>query len=157
MDNTKQIIFENEELKLGNNFDVIKEGIENDKKRYGHLRVCKERGLVYSTERIYPTPEHSKRIPVLFLFSNPHPESVENRLFLSEPHSRTFWQRLFESRSKTMKRTESATATTFGPMKVSAQSVALPYAGHPYSAISSMKFNGHKMAFRARTKRCKVT
>jgi len=53
--------------------------------------------LVYLTERIYPSrTAHPERIPVLFLFSNPHPDSVARGLFLSELYSRAFWQRLLE-------------------------------------------------------------
>lgn len=93
----KQIIMQRS-LKLGDSSPEIKREIGADaNKRYTGLKV-KKNELVYCTEGIYPDhSKHCHRIPVLFLFSNPHPESVEKGLFLSEPHSRTFWQRLFES------------------------------------------------------------
>ena len=90
-------------LKLGGSFADIKNKIETDSKYAGLKNLCifnrEENELVYRTEKIYPNrSEHTKRIPVLFLFSNPLPASVERELFLSEPHSKTFWERLFESK-----------------------------------------------------------
>ena len=86
-------------LELGSSFDSIKKKIETDAKYCGLKKLCKfypdEKRLEYCTERIYPS-EYSGRIPILFLFSNPHPDSVACGLFLSEPHSRSFWQRLSE-------------------------------------------------------------
>jgi len=83
-------------LKLGSSFIKIKNEIETDSRRYAGLKVTGDT-LVYRTERIYPDrSEHPQRIPVLFLFSNPHPDSVACGLFLSEPYSRAFWQRLSE-------------------------------------------------------------
>jgi len=95
-------IITTESLKLDDGFDDIKKKIETESKYDSLKKLCKfnieKKRLVYPTEGIYPNrSEHTKRIPVLFLFSNPYPESVEIGLFLSEPHSRTFWQRLFES------------------------------------------------------------
>ena len=91
-------------LELGDNFDNIKNKIESDSRYAGlkKLELCEfypeEKRFEYSTERIYPNhSEHYDRIPILLLFSNPHPNSVRRGLFLSEPHSQTFWQRLFES------------------------------------------------------------
>jgi hypothetical protein len=88
-------------LKLGGAFADIRNKIETDSKYAGLKKLCRfsseKNELVYCTEKIYPKrSEHTKRIPVLFLFSNPHPDSVACGLFLSEPHSRTFWQRLSE-------------------------------------------------------------
>ncbi len=49
-------------------------------------------------QNIHPNhSEYPERIPILFLFSNPHPDSVRHGSFLSEPHSQAFWERLFES------------------------------------------------------------
>lgn len=95
MTNLKQIIID-KRLKLGDSFTDIKQRINTNRKRYAGLNIG-ENELVYHTERIYPKhSKHRQRIPVLFLFSNPHPESVKKGLFLSGPHSRTFWQRLSE-------------------------------------------------------------
>jgi len=51
--------------------------------------------IIYKTEELTPSCEDNKKIKVLLLFKNPHPDSVKNGLFLSESHSRSFWQRLF--------------------------------------------------------------
>lgn len=72
-----------------------------DKKVWILNKLCKfypdEKRLEYCTERIYPS-KHTGHIPILFLLSNPHPDSVRRGLFLSEPRSKAFWQRLFESK-----------------------------------------------------------
>jgi hypothetical protein len=49
------------------------------------------------TESIHPNRHPGRRTPVLLLFSNPHPLSVRAGMFLSEPRSRSFWRRLFDS------------------------------------------------------------
>jgi len=53
--------------------------------------------ITYLTEEISPDYKKEDRIKVLLLFKNPHPDSVAAGLFLSEPHSQTFWNRLFEA------------------------------------------------------------
>ena len=52
--------------------------------------------ITYLTEEITPEDEGGDRMKVLLLFKNPHPDSVAAGLFLSEPHSQIFWNRLFE-------------------------------------------------------------
>jgi len=52
--------------------------------------------VTYLTEEITPEYAGDDRIKVLLLFKNPHPDSVAAGLFLSEPHSQSFWERLFE-------------------------------------------------------------
>jgi len=52
--------------------------------------------ISYLTEEITPEYEGNERTKVLLLFKNPHPDSVAAGLFLSEPHSQAFWERLFE-------------------------------------------------------------
>lgn len=86
-------------LELGDYFDDVVNIIENDSSLESLYKSCpKENRVEYFTERIHPNHcEHPDRIPILFLFSNPHPDSVRRGLFLSEPHSQTFWARLFES------------------------------------------------------------
>ena len=91
-------------LKLGSSFGEIRNKIENHSKYSNYVGKNKVYSfnpdgneLVYLTEQIHPDhSEHTKRVPVLFLFSNPHPDSVARGLFLSEPRSKTFWQRLSE-------------------------------------------------------------
>jgi hypothetical protein len=52
--------------------------------------------VTYLTEEITPEYEGNDRTKVLLLFKNPHPDSVAAGLFLSERHSQSFWERLFE-------------------------------------------------------------
>jgi hypothetical protein len=52
--------------------------------------------ITYLTEEITPEYEGNNRTKVLLLFKNPHPDSVAAGLFLSERHSQSFWERLFE-------------------------------------------------------------
>lgn len=53
--------------------------------------------LHFLTERIHPKITTSKRPSVMLLFSNPHPDSVKQGLFMSEPRSRGFWDILSNS------------------------------------------------------------
>jgi hypothetical protein len=55
-----------------------------------------DKTISYLTEEITPEYEGNDRTKVLLLFKNPHPDSVAAGLFLSEPHSQAFWERLFE-------------------------------------------------------------
>lgn len=48
--------------------------------------------LYFITESIRPKVQSPTRPRVLLLFSNPLPESINNRLFMSEKHSRRFWE-----------------------------------------------------------------
>lgn len=92
-------------LELDNDadFDDIKKRIESYPIYAGLKKLCcfhlEEKRIDYLTESIHPNREKKDRdrIPVLFLFSNPHPDSVSRCLFFSEPHSRAFWERLSES------------------------------------------------------------
>ena len=54
------------------------------------------KSITYLTEEITPAYNGDDRTKVLLLFKNPHPDSVAAGLFLSEPHSQVFWNRLFE-------------------------------------------------------------
>jgi hypothetical protein len=47
--------------------------------------------LHFFTERIHPRIASSERPRVMLLFSNPHPDSVAQGLFMSEKRSRGFW------------------------------------------------------------------
>lgn len=57
----------------------------------------KESRLHFLTESIQPTIVTSGRPKVMLLFSNPHPDSVEGGLFMSELRSRGFWDILGDS------------------------------------------------------------
>jgi len=59
--------------------------------------------LHFLTERIHPKITTSKRPKVMLLFSNPHPDSVERGLFMSELRSRGFWDILSNSMQPEMK------------------------------------------------------
>jgi hypothetical protein len=52
--------------------------------------------MTYKTEEIVPRVVDADKIKVLLLFKNPHPDSVHRGLYLSEPSSKTFWNRFFE-------------------------------------------------------------
>lgn len=102
MSNDKSIITERE-LALGKYFASIKDKIKTDYKYFGQKDLYvfdnDKEMLKYKTEHIHPARlKHPNRIPILFLFSNPHPQSVAKGLFLSEPHSQKFWLRLFQSK-----------------------------------------------------------
>lgn len=102
MEKGKTIIVK-KELILGQDFKTIKERIEGRSEYAGLRKLCcfdeKRMLLKYATEQIHPARlKYPNRIPILFLFSNPHPQSVANGLFLSEPRSQKFWQRLFQSK-----------------------------------------------------------
>jgi len=89
-------------LDTDDDFNDLKQRIESDPRYAGLKKLCRyhfrEKRIDYLTESIYPNRENNPdRIPVLFLFSNPYPDSVSRCLFLSEPHSRGFWGRLSES------------------------------------------------------------
>jgi hypothetical protein len=88
-----------EVLYLKDQFDFIKEQIEQDEKFKNLRQICRfnkaKKTLRFQTEKIHPKCPKGNRIPVLMLFSNPHPNSVRNGMFLSEGNSRLFWQRLF--------------------------------------------------------------
>lgn len=57
----------------------------------------KESRLHFLTESVQPTIATSGRPKVMLLFSNPHPDSVERGLFMSESHARGFWDILSNS------------------------------------------------------------
>lgn len=89
-----------EVIHLKDQFETIREKIEHHEK-FGDLRkICAfnetEKTLKFKTEKIHPLCPKSNRIPALILFSNPHPVSVQNGMFLSGPSSRLFWRRLFD-------------------------------------------------------------
>lgn len=50
--------------------------------------------LRFLTESIHPRTNSPTRPRVMLLFSNPHPESVNTGLFMSEKNSRQFWEML---------------------------------------------------------------
>jgi len=100
--NAKNTIITSRCLDLKNRFIEIKNKIETDSKYTNLKTICEflpsKNLLIYDTERIYPdASEYKDRTPILFLFSNPHPVSVKTGLFLSEPRSKNFWLRLFQS------------------------------------------------------------
>jgi hypothetical protein len=98
MKNKNEIVFW-KEIYLGDKFAEITDKIFNDPIYEGLLRICEfdesRKILGYKTEALYPEPQ--SRIPVLFLFSNPYPGSVENGLFHSDSTAQSFWACLFET------------------------------------------------------------
>ena len=79
-------------------FQSITEKLTVDERYIGIEWSCDTATLTikYKTEEITPEYEGNDRTKVLLLFKNPHPDSVAGGLFLSEPHSQIFWNRLFE-------------------------------------------------------------
>jgi hypothetical protein len=82
--------YENVKYKLENapKYESIKEII----KKYDDATF----EISYETEEIVPKAIDEERTKVLLLFKNPHPDSVQAGLYLSELSSKTFWNRFFE-------------------------------------------------------------
>lgn len=82
-------------------YQSVKRKLENDP-NFAFLRKLIQtfddagKSFTYLTEEITPDCAGNDRTKVLLLFKNPHPDSVAAGLFLSEPHSQIFWNRLFE-------------------------------------------------------------
>lgn len=92
-----------EKIIFANNaeYQSVKSTLENDVnfasiRKVIHTFNDAGKSITYLTEEITPEYEGNDRIKVLLLFKNPHPDSVAAGLFLSEPHSQAFWNRLFE-------------------------------------------------------------
>lgn len=82
-------------------YQSVKRKLENDLDFASVKKIIQtcndtEKSITYLTEEITPAYEGNDRTKVLLLFKNPHPDSVAAGLFLSEPHSQVFWNRLFE-------------------------------------------------------------
>lgn len=93
----KTIIFTND-----SEYQNVKRTLENDAGFASTRRMIQafddsKKTIRYLTEEITPVYEGNDRTKVLLLFKNPHPDSVAAGLFLSEPHSQAFWERLFEA------------------------------------------------------------
>lgn len=88
-------------IPLADRYEVIKRMISLDGAFSNLKKICTfaddQQSLTFKTEKIHPIATGTGRRPVMLLFSNPHPLSVSTGIFLSEPHSRAFWARLFES------------------------------------------------------------
>lgn len=85
---------------LNDQYDAIKTRIKQLDDFINLSTICsfndEQESLTFKTEKIHPEITGDKFSSLMFLFSNPHPLSVKAGLFLSEPHSRSFWERLFE-------------------------------------------------------------
>ncbi|GEM_PF-1748714 len=82
-------------------YQSVKNALENDVNFAAVRKIIQtcndsEKSITYLTEEITPEHKGAERTKVLLLFKNPHPDSVAAGLFLSEPHSKDFWKRLFE-------------------------------------------------------------
>lgn len=91
---------------LNDQYDFIKTTINQHDDFKNLLKIClfndEQRRLTFKTEKIHPEGTGKRYNSVMFLFSNPHPLSVKTGIFLSEPRSRSFWQRLFECKHLTV-------------------------------------------------------
>ncbi len=92
-------IIQQQTIQLSDQFDNIREIIQTQDAFSNLSQICSfnenEKSITFRTEKIHPlrTPKSTK--PVILLFSNPHPISVQTGIFLSEPHSQAFWKRIF--------------------------------------------------------------
>lgn len=93
-------IIREQKIILNDQYDSIKTRIKRLDDFVNLASICsfndEQESLTFKTEKIHPEITGDKFTSLMFLFSNPHPLSVKAGLFLSEPRSRSFWQRLFE-------------------------------------------------------------
>jgi hypothetical protein len=97
---TMNNIIREQTIILNDQFNFIKNTI-NDHNDFKNLsQICsfkdEQKSLTFKTEKIHPKNIDEKTISIMLLFSNPHPSSVKAGMFLSEPHSQSFWKRIFE-------------------------------------------------------------
>lgn len=96
-------IISGQTILLSDQFASIKKTIEELPEFSNLLKIClfnnEQKSLTFKTEKIHPKYIKNNIISVMLLFSNPHPISVKTGIFLSEPRSRSFWQRLFDCSS----------------------------------------------------------
>lgn len=92
-------IIQKQTIVLGRQFEAIKETIQSNDQfsNLASISSFNSRNvtITFQTEKIHPPKNWKNQSPILLLFSNPHPLSVASGMFLSEPHSRAFWERLF--------------------------------------------------------------
>jgi len=92
-------IIQEQTIHLNDQFKIVKNRIQTINKFRNLHKICsfdnQQRALTFRTEKIHPQYFSKSTKPVMLLFSNPHPISVQNGMFLSEPRSRAFWERLF--------------------------------------------------------------
>ncbi|MBI4972512.1 MAG: hypothetical protein HZC16_01700 [Candidatus Omnitrophica bacterium] len=86
-------------LNLGSHYDEILSRIERDPTLQKHINnesflISKKPGISYVTEQICPQITEN-RIPIVLLFSNPHPVSLLKGIFLSGV--RRFWKSMQQS------------------------------------------------------------
>ena len=84
---------------LGEQYPCVRDKIEEEPRFADMRQICTfdsdATSLTFKTEHIHPEAKR-KAMPVMLLFSNPHPLSVQAGMFLSEPRSSLFWRRLFD-------------------------------------------------------------
>ena len=94
-------IIREQTIPLADQYESIKKRIRNDPAFSNLSQICAfdddQQSLTFKTEKIHPEVAGIGLCSVMLLFSNPHPLSVKTGIFLSEPRSRSFWARLFES------------------------------------------------------------
>jgi len=83
-------------------YESVKSRLQSDDAKYKSIKQiitgCDDKSfrITYHTEEIIPKAVDPERKKVLLLFKNPHPDSVQAGLYLSEKYSKTFWNRFFE-------------------------------------------------------------
>jgi hypothetical protein len=95
-------IIQDQTLYLNDLFEEIRETIQTQTVFANLLGISsfniQDKSITYKTEKIYPNRLAQNTTPVVLVFSNPHPLSVQAGMYLSEPHSQAFWKRLFACR-----------------------------------------------------------
>ena len=95
-------IIDTRTILLGEQYLRVRDKIEDEPCFADMRQLCtfdaNARSLTFKTEHIHPKAKHGTT-PVLLLFSNPHPLSVQAGMFLSEPRSSLFWRRLFDCKA----------------------------------------------------------
>ena len=92
-------IIQEQTLYLSDQFEIIRQTIKTQESFSDLSSISSfneyDKSITFKTEKIHPPkpPENTK--PVILIFSNPHPVSVKSGMFLSEPYSRKFWERVF--------------------------------------------------------------
>jgi hypothetical protein len=82
-------------IDFGDAAEAAKTNIQREVEGFRGVDVAWEGRRMHSlTEEIHPRIPSSERPRVMLLFSNPHPDSVAQGLFMSEKRSRRFWEML---------------------------------------------------------------
>ena len=92
-------IIQKQTIELSDQFENIRKTIQTEDVFSNLSTICTfnehKKSITFKTEKIHPPKPPKNTKPVVFLFSNPHPLSVQAGMYLSEPYSQAFWKRIF--------------------------------------------------------------